>query len=178
MEENIPTRMALNTPEDLFKKLKWEEARLEESWGVYESFNFVVTAWHLYHDWISIKGGATAAQIYRKTQLPSGAAKLIRATCDLANGAKHWKMTHPENLKKQVVTEIEGPEIGDWLAVFDDKPMMYITIPPYVRLSMAELSALVVAYIQWILEGDNQPFPPHLTQNLEALRALQDNTSA
>jgi len=94
---------------------------------------------------------------------------LIQAMSDLANGAKHWKMTYPKELEKQVVTKIEGPIIGDWLAVFDDKPMMYLTIPPY-SLSIAELSAFVVGYLQWIVEGDDQPFPDHLTRNLEALR--------
>lgn len=43
-------RLSLHTVEDMFDKLKLEEARLLESWSVYDSFNFIVTAHHLYYD--------------------------------------------------------------------------------------------------------------------------------
>ena len=44
------TRLSQHTVEDVFDKPKFEEARLLESWSVYDSSNFIVTAHHLYYD--------------------------------------------------------------------------------------------------------------------------------
>ena len=41
MNSNNPsTRFGLETCEDMYEKLRWEAARLEEEWGVYDTFNF------------------------------------------------------------------------------------------------------------------------------------------
>lgn len=169
MIEKADTRMALETPRDLFAKLRWEEDRLTKTWGVYESYNFVVTAWHLYSDWLKTECGASAEQLERKKLLSQGAKDVFGAVRDLANGAKHWKMTKTWSLNEQVVTKVEGPVIGDWLSFVDDRPMMYITFTDY-SLSIAELSAFVMRYFEWIFDGEGSVFPDELTNNLEALR--------
>lgn len=68
-------RLPLDTMEQMFDKLKWEEARLTESWSVYDSFNFIVTAHHLWFDWTNNVG--SAEQNARAAALPDD-AKLFR----------------------------------------------------------------------------------------------------
>lgn len=168
MLEKPITRLALDTPHDMFEKLKWEEARLVESWSVYDSFNFIVTAHHLYVDWLK-SDSASADQIARKAELPQGAKDVFRAVIDVSNGSKHWKMTNKHSLEAQVIVKMERPVIGCWFAYFQNKPMAYFDFSGY-SLSMAELSAFVVHYFEWILSGDGLPFPVELTANLDALR--------
>lgn len=167
MLANPATRLALDTAYEMFEKLKWEEARLVESWGVYDSFNFIVTAHHLYVDWIK-PPSATPAQIARKAALPSGAKEVFHAVRDVSNGSKHWKMTHKRSLQEQVITKVERPVMGCWYAVVENKPMAYFDFSGY-SLSMAELSAFVMQYFEWILNGDG-PFSAELENNLMALR--------
>lgn len=168
MSENAPTRLALDTAGDMFDKLKWEETRLVDSWGVYDSFNFIVTANHLFVDWVS-PGSATDSQITRKADLPQGAKDVFQAIIDVSNGSKHWQMTNPNSLKRQVIVRIVRPVIGCWYAFAENKPMAYFDFAGY-SLSMAELSAFVMRYFEWILNGEGQEFPTELTANLEALR--------
>lgn len=171
MTEKVPTRLALDTAEDMFEKLKWEEERLVETWGIYDSFNFIVTAHHLYVDWITAKNdAATASQIARKAALPQGARNVFQAVIDVSNGSKHWRMTKDFSTKNQVIVSMDRPVIGCWYALAEDKPMAYFDFAGY-SLSMAELSAFVMKYFDWILNGDGQPFPDELTANLEALRS-------
>lgn len=168
MGQNVPTRLALDTAEDMFEKLKWEEARLMESWGIYDSFNFIVTAHHLYVDWLSLDS-AKPSQVARKAALPSDAQIVFQAVIDVSNGSKHWQMTHPASLKRQVIVRIDRPVIGCWYSYAEDKPMAYFDFAGY-SLSMAELSDFVMKYFDWILNGEGQPFPTELTSNLQALR--------
>lgn len=168
MLEKTSTRLALDTAHDMFDKLKWEEARLVESWGVYDSFNFIVTAHHLYVDWLSLDS-ATDSQVARKAALPQGAQVVFQAVIDVSNGSKHWRMTNASSLKRQVIVRIDRPVIGCWYAFVEDKPMAYFDFGGY-SLSMAELSAFVMKYFEWVLNGDGQEFPAELTANLEALR--------
>lgn len=167
MSEKVPTRLALDTAEDMFDKLKWEEARLDESWDVYDSFNFIVTAHHLYVDWLR-PDSATASQIARKDALPEEAKDVFRAVIDVSNGSKHWKMTNKRSLDAQVIVSMDRPVIGCYYAYFANKPMAYFRFKGY-ELSMAELSGFVMSYCDWILNGEGQPFPAELTSNLRAL---------
>lgn len=169
MSEKAPTRLALDTPEDMFEKLKWEEARLVESWGIYDSFNFIVTANHLYVDWLSLDS-ATDSQMSRKADLPQGAQDVFQAVIDVSISSKHWQMTNPSSLKRKVVIRVVRPVIGCWYALAENKPMAYFDFKDY-SLSMAELSAFVMKYFEWIINGEGQEFPAELTANLEALRA-------
>jgi len=168
MSEKVPTRLALNTAEDMFDKLKWEEARLDESWDVYDSFNFIVTAHHLYVDWLK-PDSANSSQIARKEALPEEARNVFRALIDVSNGSKHWKMTNKRSLDAQVIVRVQEPIIGCYYSYFANKPMAYFEFKGY-DLSMAELSAFVMKYFEWILNGEGQEFPAELTVNLEALR--------
>ena len=60
-------RIPIDTCEGLFEKLKWDYKQLEEGWTEYRTFNFIVTAYHLYADWINSAG--TREQKQRKNKL-------------------------------------------------------------------------------------------------------------
>src|SRR3989338_9524492 len=98
------TRFSLETCQDMYEKLKWEAQRLENGWSVYDSFNFVVTAHHLYHDWIENCGSSET--IEKKLSLPESAKMVMQTIIDLSNGNKHWQMTNENSLKRQVVTRV------------------------------------------------------------------------
>lgn len=41
----------LSCSADIYKKLLFESERLSKDWNEYDAFNFLVKAWHLFHDW-------------------------------------------------------------------------------------------------------------------------------
>jgi hypothetical protein len=169
MNEKSITRLQLENADDLFSKLQWERARLEEGWSVYDSFNFVVTAHHLYVDWLKIENGATKESVAKKAQLPDDIKIVFQAAIDLSNGSKHWKLTNKRSLENQVVTNVEGPVIGDWWAYCFGGPMVYIDFDGY-STSMMEFSELIVGSLAWIFDKSDTPFPAKLTEWLARLK--------
>jgi hypothetical protein len=147
-------RLPLNTVEQLFDKLKWEEARLVQSWSVYDSWNFIVTANHLSVDWIAEKGSpATQAQRDRRSDLPDDAKRLFKAIRQVANASKHFDLTTAK--PHQIVGEITDPEISDYDSYFFGE-MIYI---PYDdgRISMSAASALIMRHLEWVIYGGQKP---------------------
>ena len=154
MSEKALTRLALDTAEDMFKKLKWDEQQLVDSWGVYPSFNFIVTAHHLYFDWI-IKGrGARPEQTDRASRLPPDGKLLFQAITEVSNGTKHWKLTHKDVLANQVITDVSEPEVSDYDSYFFGE-MVYLSYGGH-RLSMSTASALIMHYFEWIIYGGDE----------------------
>lgn len=163
-----PTRFGLETCQDMYEKLKWEAQRLEVGWSVYDTFNFVVTAHHLYVDWIKACGGPEAQE--KKRSLPEPAKMVLQAIVDLANGNKHWKLEDEGSLKRQVVTKAHEPIIGDAYAYFIARgPMVYVEFGDYI-LSMRVLIDQVLGYFKWILEDGDIAFPLELENQLEQRR--------
>lgn len=162
-----PTRFGLETCQDMYEKLKWEAHRLEDGWSVYDSFNFVVTAHHLYHDWIKNCGSPEAKA--KKCSLPEPAKIVLQSIVDLSNGNKHWKLTNEKTLERQVVTKVYEPIRGDWYAYFVAGPMVYVELGDYI-LSMTELVYQVISYFKWIFEDGDIAFPLELLNRLELRR--------
>ena len=150
-------RLPLDSVEELFDKLKWEETRLVDSWGVYDSWNFLLTAHHLYHDWFGGKklSPATDEQKGRRllieNTLPS-IKKLFHAISDVANGNKHFDLDSAK--KKQIVHEATEPEISDYDSYFYGE-MIYISFDDY-RVSMFAGSEMVIRCLDWIIYGGDQ----------------------
>lgn len=162
-----PTRFSLETCQDMYEKLKWEAQRLENGWSVYDSFNFVVTAHHLYHDWIENCGSSET--IGKKLSLPESAKMVMQTIIDLSNGNKHWQMTNESSLKRQVVTKVYEPVIWDWHAFYVTGPMVYVDCGDY-RFSMGALMDQVLGYFKWIFEDGDIDFPLELQSQLEKCR--------
>jgi len=156
-------RVPINTCEGLFEKLKWDNRELEQGWNEYRTFNFVVTAYHLYEDWI--KSAGTREQRQRKNKLPEIALKLFKTLRDITNASKHWKLDSASQ-SKQIVTEVSTPEISDYYAYFIAGPVIYITVGN-ARPSMPELASITLECLTWILQGDSTVFPQELVDRLE-----------
>lgn len=162
-----PTRFGLETCQDMYEKLKWEAQRLEEGWSVYGTFNFVVTAHHLYVDWIKSCGSQDAKA--KKASIPAPAKLVLQSIVDLSNGNKHWKMEKENSIKKQVITKVDEPIIGDWYSYLVVGPMAYVDFDNY-SLSMMELTYQVLGYFKWIFEDGDIAFPRELLNHLETCR--------
>lgn len=161
------TRFNLDTCQDMHEKLKWEAQRLQNGWSVYDSFNFVITAHHLYYDWI--KSCGSQCVIDKKNSLPTLAQTVMQAIADLSNGNKHWQITSPKTQERQVITRVYEPVINDWYAYFITGPMVYVEFGDY-KVSMATLVNQVLGYFKWIFEDCEITFPVELLEHLELFR--------
>jgi hypothetical protein len=173
MKSNKPaTRFGLETCQDMYEKLKWEAQRLENGWGVYDTFNFVVTAHHLYVDWIRNCGSPEIKE--KMNSLPESAKMVMQSITDLANGNKHWQMTNPRSLERQVITNVDEPIIGDYYAYYVAGPMVYVDLDEY-SFSMMELMDQVLGLFKWIFEDGDIAFPMELQNQLEMRRTPPDD---
>nr|WP_314540173.1 hypothetical protein [uncultured Massilia sp.] len=166
-EKQIP-RLAIHTPVDLFDKLKWELNRLQNGWGIYDSFNFIVTAHHLYYDWIDEGKAASAEQVERKNALPQDAKDVFQAIVDVSNSCKHWHLTNPGSLKRQVVLEVAEPSIAS-LDAYVWGPMVYFDFKGHY-VSMSEMSALVMTYLEWIINGGDDAVLDEMSSALKGMK--------
>jgi len=161
-------RLPLNTVEGMFEKLKWEESRLRESWNVYDSFNFIVTAHHLYWDWIHEGQASTAEQMARARGIPPDAKVLFQAVTDVSNGSKHWKLDNKGSQKRQVVEEVTDSICAGWDSYFFGD-MIHFKFDGYF-ISMSELSSLVMHYLELIIHGIGQKTLDELSASLKAMK--------
>lgn len=124
---------------------------------------------HLYVDWLKVENGASARFVSRKNRLPSSIKTIFQAAVDISNGSKHWKLTNKQSLDRQVVTNVEGPTIGDWWSSLIGGPMVYIEFDGY-SVSMMEFSEIIVGALTWIFDAGDDPFPSKLTDWLATLK--------
>jgi len=156
-------RIPIDTCEGLLEKLKWDYQQLQEGWTEYRTFNFVVTAHHLYADWINSAG--TRKQKQRKNNLPKQGKKLFSTLRDITNSSKHWKL-NAKGQKKQIVSGVSKPVVADYYAYFIAGPVMYVSVGS-ARPSIPELASLTLECFDWILQGKERSFPVKLTEELD-----------
>lgn len=162
---HISPRIPIDTCEGLFKKLTWDYQQLQEGWNEYCTFNFVLTAYHLYDDWISKAG--TREQINRKKQVPPIGERLFFTLRDITNASKHWSLTD-KSKRKQIVNDVSNREIASWYAYFVAGPVMYVSVGD-ARPSLPELAHVTMECLEWILNGEQTTFPETLRKQLEAI---------
>lgn len=158
-------RVAIDTCEGLMEKLRWEISELEKGWTEYRTFNFVVTAYHLYADWIEKTGHRQ--QRKNKGRLPASAKRLFNVLQDLTNASKHWSLDQASQAK-QVVEGVSSPQIGDWYAYLIAGPVIYVTIDG-ARPSMPEIASLTMKCLDWILATSTADFPRDLEASINRL---------
>jgi hypothetical protein len=158
-------RVPIDTCEGLFEKLKWDYEQLEEGWNEYRTFNFVVTAYHLYADWINSAG--TREQKQRKNKLSERGKTLFSVLRDITNSSKHWELD-TKSKKKQVVSEVTTPQIADWYAYLVAGPVMYVSVGS-ARLSMPEIASITLKCFEWILHGTESSLPPEIEDRLQVI---------
>lgn len=160
-------RLPLDTIEQMFEKLRWEEARLAESWSIYDSFNFLVTAHHLWFDWL--KNAGSLEQQARGSGLPEEAKIVFQAVVDVSNGTKHWLMDRTGSKKRQVITEVTQPMCAGWDSYFFGD-MVHFEFGEYF-VSMSEISALIMGYLEWVVYGAGAKSVEELCSALSAMKA-------
>lgn len=164
MQQNKPSpRLPLNSCEALFEKLKWDYEQLSKEWSPYCTFNFVITAYHLYQDWIDQTG--TKEQRKRKAKLPEHGQLLFKVWRDITNASKHWELDRPSQ-KKQVVTSVSQPQIADWHAYFVTGPVIYVQVGD-ARPSLTQLADATLWSFKWLIEGEGSFLLSDLERQLE-----------
>ncbi|EPP5339795.1 hypothetical protein CGK32_23845 [Vibrio parahaemolyticus] len=161
-------KVGIETVHELREKLKFERQRVTQSYHPYDFFNFVVTAWHLHHDWIKNDKQNRPNLFYKKVnQAPPQMKELVNATRDLANGSKHFRLDKP-NDEKKVLTEVHKPEIRDHFTyVFGPQPGISVANAYY---TIGELVDILDEYFEWLFD-DLTPadsFPDKLQKMLMA----------
>lgn len=149
--ENSP-RLPIDSCEALFEKLKWDYMQLENDWSSsYCAFNFVVTAYHLYQDWI--KQAGTAEQKGRIANLPEHGKLLFNVWRDVTNATKHWDLNE-RSQNRRVVSDVSGPIIADWYSYFIAGPVLYVRVGDALP-SLSELAQVTIWCFQWLLGGED-----------------------
>ncbi|KON79385.1 hypothetical protein PA01_12635 [Azoarcus sp. PA01] len=157
-------RLPIDSCEALFEKLKWEYMQLEKDWSSsYCTFNFVVTSYHLYQDWI--KRAGTDEQKQRKAKLPEYGRLLFKVWRDITNATKHWELNE-RSQSQQVVNDVSGPQIGDWYAFLIAGPVIYVQVGD-ARPSLAELAQATIWCFKWLIDGEQSFALAILEQQLE-----------
>jgi len=155
--------LGIDSCTDLFEKLKFEGARLQDDWHHYDAFNFAVTAWHLYFDWLqrdksNRPKGASAK--FDKQKLPVEMVLILDVLRDLANGSKHLKFDG-DSSKKRVVSETHSGETASWYAYFFHERIIGVTANDYY-FSIRKLRDVTLRYFEWVFDETAQPFPGDL----------------
>lgn len=152
MSRNYSTpRLPINTCEGLFEKLKWDYHQLQKDWSsTYCAFNFVVTAYHLYRDWIPRAGSEVQRQ--RISELPDKGNLLFEVLRDITNASKHWELDE-RSKSKQVVNIVSEPQIGDWYAFLVAGPVTYIQVGDAYP-SIIQIADVTILCCKWLLEGE------------------------
>ena len=162
-------RLCIDSCEALFGKLKWDYEQLTKDWSSYCTFNFALTAYHLYQDWI--KRAGTEDQKARKAALPEQGRLLFDVWRDVTNATKHWELD-ARSQSQQVVNSVSDPQIADWYAYFITGPVIYIQAGD-ARPSLTQLADVTIWCFKWIIEGEDSFAYTDLSRQLElAFRPL------
>lgn len=158
--------LGIGSSVDLHEKLKFEGARLEGSWHSYDAFNFVLTAWHLYQDWLPGDRRGRPKQARKKLDkkgLPVEMILVLDVLRDLSNGSKHLQLD-PSAAKKRVISETHSGEIANWWAYFFQERILGVTTGSDYYFSIRKLRNVTLAYFDWVFDDIRpaNPFPGDL----------------
>lgn len=168
-------RFGLSTCRDLYGKLKFDAAQLDAAEGEgeekellqeYAAFNFFVTAWHLYHDWLG--KDIAGRPMYASEKMECSAAifhEIKDAIRGLANGSKHL------TLREAPKVLVSGREIADfrsWLF----GPAFGITTESYY-FSLMTLQDIVLRYFEWVFDDalSSPVMPEEISSRIAMCRA-------
>lgn len=146
--------LRIASSKELYDKLKAEGDRLEGQWHAYDAFNFVVTAWHLYQDWLPgdrRSRPSLAAKKMDQRKLPKEMVLVLHALRDLANGSKHLQLKR-ESSESRVVSATHSGAIGDWWAYFFQERIPGVTVEDTYYFSIRKLRNIVLSYFDWVFD--------------------------
>ncbi|MFZ6731059.1 hypothetical protein ACO0LG_03960 [Undibacterium sp. Ji42W] len=169
-------KFGLKSPYDLYEKLKYdaqlllrrrrenaEEYRQEE----FEAFNFFVTAWHLYYDWLQGVSKDKPKHSLEKIQKATSEFREIKDVMkNIANGSKHFELNAPAKVA------VGDREISSYYSYFFG-PQFSIDTKSFHFL-MYELVGVIMTYFEWIFD-DSKPVlvPLEIIEKLKKARELR-----
>lgn len=152
---------------DMFIKLHYEGEKVSDECNPYDCFNFFITAWHLYNDWIEKDANRPKLALEKMGRTKGDMLNLLYGFRDLTNGSKHMVLKS-KSYKKKVIEKISSPIIGSWRAYFSRIPQIYITINRSIY-SMWDIRFIAIHYFTWIFD-DSIPatsFPKQVQEHLK-----------
>jgi hypothetical protein len=156
----------INTSLDMFEKLRYESARLEQSMHPYDAFNFLVTAWHLFEDWAKSDDRQALCRMKRhRAKLPREMNLVLDVVKDIVNGSKHFKLDDRSAKKRRVGEVHTGEEVG-WLSYLFRENLPAVTVDEHWYFSIRILNNLVLKFFEWVFD-DSIPlraFPEDLIE--------------
>ena len=161
--------LGIYSSNDMFEKLKFESIRLQNDWhNSYNTFNFLVTAWHLFHDWPKSDDRLNPSRIKRQpNQCPPEMRFVLDIVRDLVNGSKHFTL-EPKAAQKRRITEVHtGNEVG-WYQFFFQEKLPGVTVETNWYFSIRVLHNLVMKYFEWAFD-DTKPAKDFPIDLLEAI---------
>lgn len=151
---------------DMYEKLRHESSRLQVEWHSYDTFNFLVTAWHLFEDWTKSDDPASLCRLKRhRKKLPTSMNLVLDVVRDLVNGSKHFQL-NPAAAQKRRVGEVHtGNEVG-WYSYFFHEDIPAVTVEDHWYFSVRILNNLVVRYFEWVFDDSTsvKDFPEDLQE--------------
>lgn len=150
MKEPLVLNFGINNEHDLFNKLKRDLDKLLNEASINDhiktidnTYNFLITAYHLSYDW-------TKDDKYKikKEIIPESFKDLLTAIKFLANSSKHRELTN--NLNENTVEEVTKPIVANW---FDYTYGDQVNIKICGRQeSLSLLSESLMQYFEWLLD--------------------------
>jgi hypothetical protein len=158
--------IGISTSLELFEKLKHESSRLQNGWHQYDSFNFLVTAWHLFVDWKkSDDPNASSVKKRQSSELPKSMIFVLEVVRDLVNGSKHFELNQRSSDKRKVGEVHTGNEVG-FYSYFFHEDIPGVTAETYWYFSIRVLNNLVLRYFEWVFDDSSsaKDFPVELEE--------------
>jgi hypothetical protein len=151
-------RIGINSSFDMYAKLLHESARLKADWrNSFDTFNFLVTAWHLFHDWPKCEPKDALTRLKRqRTQIPGEMIFILDIVKDITNGSKHFQLD-PSAAKARVVSEIHtGFEVSYYQLLVRrrlpglDARSTKVGLKGY--FSIVVLHNILMRYFEWVFD--------------------------
>lgn len=151
---------------EMYDKLKYESSRLQNGWHHYDTFNFLVTAWHLFVDWKKSDDPNSLTFKKRKaSELPDSMNLILDVVRDVVNGSKHFELNQRSADRRRVGEVLNGNEVG-WYSYLFHEDIPGVTADTYWYFSVRVLNNLVTRYFEWVFD-DSSPvsdFPADLEE--------------
>ncbi|MBU1208768.1 MAG: hypothetical protein KKH04_17890 [Proteobacteria bacterium] len=157
----------INNCYDLFVKLNYDGEKVAEEWHQYDCFNFFITAWHLWDDWIPKDINRPKLSLEKIGRTPENMRNLMLSLKNLTDGSKHMVLKK-RKLKNKKITNVQSRIIGDWRAYFFNEPQIYISIGN-AHYSMWDIRYLITHYFSWLFDDSvpSREFPELIKEHLE-----------
>ena len=161
--------IGISTSLEMYDKLKHESDRLENGWHPYDTFNFLVTAWHLFEDWPKSDNSRALSRTKRHRKKISESMNLVMDVVrDLVNGSKHFNLD-PRSANKRRVGEVHTGLEANWYSYFFHENIPGVTVDGQWYFSVRVLRNLVDRYFEWVFDDiyTVKDFPQDLEEAIQ-----------